>query len=126
LILLRVHRIDNSPDQYLVEFANIPLIPDLNLVAVVVNENVDELGGLHVGLVAGSHKAESSLELANYFLPRLYLLCLEIIFALKLTHVLKHKDTFAEAWNTEQDLQQGAEVASVANILNADQLVFIS
>jgi len=102
--LLRVHRINNSSDHNLVEFADISLIPDLNLVAVVVDENVDELGRLHVGLVAGCHKAESSLELANYFLPRLYLLCLVIIFTFKLTLVLKHKDTFAEAWNTEQDL----------------------
>ena len=101
---MRVHCIDNSTNHYLVEFTDITLVAELKIVAIVVNEHIHELYGLQIRLFAGSHKTKSSLELANHFLPRLYLLRLDVIFTLKRALVLKHKDTFAEARYAIKDL----------------------
>ena len=109
------------------------LITDRARVAGVIHDVGEDLGRVHVALIRVEKPSKEVLQLMRHFKTDIHplglhlqlLILLPVLFLLlRLPSDGVCEDLFAHVWQEEEGLDEGVEVASVSNILEAHRHTF--
>jgi hypothetical protein len=124
VFLLSLHSVGDAAKKNLVELSDVVFFANLNLVAIVVNDSLENGSRLDVLFVADSHESEYLFEFFDESKSRLDTLGMLLVFAFQLTRNFREPKYLGhKVGHRVVHLQQTVKVTRVANVTQTNRVV---